>query len=136
MREGTSGRVVVELKLSGKIKLPSVTTKWPHRKSVAQGLRASFRSSRSSSSGLDSGVRVALRPAPDQRRTSFAAAPHSPAFCLLPAGHSKPRFRPAPRTHPTQREFVLKEIQEGNVMTRSVEELRRESERSRPRSIS
>jgi hypothetical protein len=30
----------------------------------------------------------------------------------FPAGHSKPRFRPAPRNHPTQREFVLKEIQE------------------------
>ena len=63
--------------------------KWPHRRSVAQGLGASFRSSRSSGSvllyeGLDSGVGVALRPAPDQRRTSFAAAPHSPEFCLFP----------------------------------------------------
>jgi hypothetical protein len=35
------------------------------------------------------------------------------------------------RNHSKQREFVSKEIQEGNGMTRSVEELRRESERSR-----
>ena len=126
MREGNSGQVVVELKLSGKIELPSVTTEWPHRKSVAQGLgertairRTRFRRTRSAASSA--------RPA----ERAFAAAPRSPEFCLFPAGHSKPRFRPAPRNHPTQREFVLKEIQEGDVMTRSVEELRRESERSR-----
>jgi hypothetical protein len=126
MREGNSGQVVVELKLSGKIELPSATTEWPHRKSVAQGLgertairRTRFRRTRSAASSA--------RPA----ERAFAAAPRSPEFCLFPAGHSKPRFRPAPRNHPTQREFVLKEIQEGDVMTRSVEELRRESERSR-----
>jgi ElaB/YqjD/DUF883 family membrane-anchored ribosome-binding protein len=38
---------------------------------------------------------------------------------------------PRPKNDSTQREFVSKEIQEGNAMTRSVEELRRESERSR-----
>ena len=36
-----------------------------------------------------------------------------------------------PRNNSKQREFVLEEIQEGDAMTRSVEELRRESERNR-----
>lgn len=35
------------------------------------------------------------------------------------------------RNHSGQREFVLKEMQQGDAMTRSVEELRRESERNR-----
>ena len=36
-----------------------------------------------------------------------------------------------PRNNSKQREFVLEEIQEGDAMTRSVEELRRKSERNR-----
>jgi hypothetical protein len=43
----------------------------------------------------------------------------------------EPRRVAAARNNSKMRELVLKEIQEGDVMTRSVEELRRESERSR-----
>jgi hypothetical protein len=43
----------------------------------------------------------------------------------------EPRRVAAARNNSRMRKFVLKEIQEGDVMTRSVEELRRESERSR-----
>ena len=47
------------------------------------------------------------------------------------AGEREPRSAPAARNNSRGREFVSKEIQEGDAMTRSVEELRRESERSR-----
>jgi len=70
------------------------------------------------------GAKTASYPPADPVTVVSCASPRGGSYCTDASGLRH-------RNHWTQREFVMKQIQEDDVMTRSVEELRRESERSR-----